>query len=100
MTWLVWTVAGLLCAALAGLIFLMLAAAAHVDLDDIEEFEDDDDDEEPVVYVGRLPPFPVCRIGLSGEHDRYPIGDGFRRMWIDHLETSWKLPAREPGATR
>lgn len=101
MTWMVWTVAGLFCVVLAALIFLMLSAATRVDLEDIEEFEEDDDDGEPVAeYVGRMPPFPIRRIGLSGEHDRYPIGDGFRRMFLDHCEMCWKLPAREPGATR
>lgn len=93
----------LLVATLVGLIIVMLAASRmHDNLEDIDDDECDDDPEPaaPIEYVKDMPPFPILHLGSSGQHDRYPISNGLRRMWIAHLEASWHLPDREPGATR
>lgn len=83
---------------LVGLIILMLASRMHDNLEDIDDGECDDPEPDPWVFT--VPPFPILQLGPSGQHDRYPISDGLRRMWIAHLEASWTLPEREPGATR
>lgn len=89
----------LLVITLVGLIILVVASRMHDNLEDIDDGECDDDP-EPDRYVHNEPPFAILRLGPSGQHDRYPISDGLRRMWTAHLDASWNLPEREPGATR
>lgn len=97
MTWLLSTVVGLLVGLVVmstGIIVLLYLAGRNA-----AAIEDaGDDDVEP--YVDSMPPWPILHIGQSGQHDRYPIGDVLRQVWISHLDKSWNLPARKPGATR
>lgn len=54
---------------------------------------------EPYVDARRPPAFPILYLGHSGEHDDYPIGAELRQSYVDYLNASWTLPARDPGAT-
>lgn len=107
MIYLLSTMVGLLVvvvAATASLLYLATRDVASIEDDGSEDDDDDGDgpdllaDVEP--YVSFLPPFRILYLGESGEHDMYPpFTQELRESYVDYLEASWSLPAREPGAT-
>lgn len=111
MIYLLSTVVGLLVVIVvgtAGLLYLATRDAAAT-----EDGDYDDDEDQDVVciidipavllalepYVDIRPPFPILYLGHDGEHDEYPIGAELRQSFVDYLDASWTLPARDPGAT-
>lgn len=103
MTWLLWSTAALVTLMFITLTMGLLAANSHIDAGDIEADDDEEDDPatpgEAIVFdftfIRPMPPFPISQLGLNGQHDRYPITQRSRQVWIDMLDASWKLPARE-----
>lgn len=107
MTWLLLPVAALVIV-MAACLFFGLAAASHIDLGDTDDIDPDDDEPEPEpaaitattvydwTFIYPIPPFAIRHLGPSGQHDRYPLTEGSRQFWIDMLDASWELPAKEP----